>query len=64
MNWIMAVPKIGVASALIALVIGQLTTSTIIDHFELIGGRHIPIDWKRIVGLVFLVIALFLFYKK
>jgi transporter family-2 protein len=61
---IFAVPKIGVATAVVCLITGQILTSTIIDHFNLFGGRQIPVDWKRITGIVFLAIALVLFYKK
>lgn len=59
-----AVPKIGIAAALIALIIGQITSSTIIDHFGFLGSKQIPINWRRIVGLFFLGISLILFYKK
>jgi len=61
---VLAVPKLGVASALVAVIAGQILASTIIDHFGLFGGRHIPIDWQRSVGLVLLATALILFYKK
>lgn len=61
---VFAVPKIGVASSMIAVIAGQLVTSTILDHFGVISGKPIPIDWQRIVGLVLLAGALFLFYKK
>lgn len=61
---VFAVPKIGVASAMVAVIAGQIVTSTIIDHFGLIGGKPIPIDWQRVVGIVLLAGALVLFYKK
>jgi transporter family-2 protein len=61
---VMAVPKIGVATTLIAVISGQLLASTVIDHFGLLGGRQIPIDWQRGLGLVLLAAAMFLFYRK
>lgn len=61
---VFAVPKIGVASSMIAVIAGQLVTSTILDHFGVMSGKPIPIDWQRVVGLVLLAGALFLFYKK
>lgn len=61
---VIAVPRIGIAAALITLIAGQIASSTLIDHFGFIGSREIPLDWKRILGLCFLGAALFLFYKK
>lgn len=61
---VFAVPKIGVATAMVAVITGQLFASTLIDHFGWIVGRQIPIDWRRVTGLILLAAALFLFYKK
>lgn len=61
---VVAVPRIGIAAALITLIMGQVISSTVIDHFGIIGDKNIPIDWKRITGLLFMGAALFLFYKK
>ncbi|WP_370541849.1 DMT family transporter [Alicyclobacillus sp. SO9] len=38
--------------------------SAVIDNFELFGGRVIPFDWQRLLGLVFMGAAVFLFYYK
>lgn len=64
MVMVVAVPRIGIAAALITLIAGQLTSSTLIDHFGIIGDRQIPLDWKRIAGLVLMGIAILLFYRK
>ncbi len=61
---VLTVPHIGVASALIAVVCGQILMSTVIDHFGFITGNPIPVDWKRMVALVLLGVALYLFYKR
>lgn len=61
---VFAVPKIGVASSMVAVIAGQLLTSTILDHFGVMSGKPIPIDWQRVVGIVLLAAALFLFYKR
>lgn len=61
---VFAVPKIGVASSMVAVIAGQLLTSTILDHFGVMSGKPIPIDWQRVLGIVLLAAALFLFYKK
>lgn len=60
---VLSVPAIGVASTLIAVIMGQVLTSTVLDHFGL-AGRSIPIDWQRMLGIAFLAAALFLFYRR
>lgn len=61
---VLAVPKIGVASSIVAVIAGQILMSSILDHFGLFGGRQIPFDLKRAAGLVLMLGALYLFYKK
>jgi transporter family-2 protein len=61
---VIAVPKIGMTVAMVTLIAGQLTMSTIVDHFGLIGDRNIPLDYNRAVGLVLMMISVFLFCKK
>ncbi|WP_028401623.1 DMT family transporter [Ectobacillus panaciterrae] len=61
---VMVVPKIGVASTLVAIIVGQMIMGSVIDHFALFGGKHIPFDMKRLAALVLLGGALYLFYKK
>lgn len=61
---VIAAPKIGVGSALLASIAGQMVASTLIDHFNLFGGKQIPIDWKRITALLLIAAALYLFNKK
>jgi transporter family-2 protein len=59
-----AVPQVGMATALITLIVGQMTTSLLIDHFGLIGDKIIPIDFKKICGVLLMGMAIYLFYKK
>ncbi|MDR7073583.1 DMT family transporter [Fictibacillus barbaricus] len=61
---VLTVPKIGVASAIISVIVAQLITSSFIDHFGLLGMKQIPIDGQRILGFLFLIAALFLFTKR
>lgn len=48
-------PKIGVGNAIIFVVVAQIFTAVIIDHFGLFGAQVQTIDWKRALGIVFLV---------
>ena len=61
---VLVVPKIGVGSALIAAIAGQMLMSTLIDHFDVFGGKQVLIDWKRVVALILLGFAIYLFNKK
>ncbi|MFD1736474.1 DMT family transporter [Bacillus salitolerans] len=60
---VLVVPKLGVATSIMAVIVGQLLMSSILDHYGLLG-KQIPFDLKRGLGIVLLVSALFLFYKK
>ena len=57
------VPKIGVASAITAVIVGQLFISVTLDHFGFFTIQRIPIDGYRISGLVLLLVSLFLIFK-
>ncbi|WHX98130.1 DMT family transporter [Neobacillus sp. DY30] len=57
------VPKIGVASAITAVIVGQLFISVTLDHFGIFTNQRIPIDWYRISGLALLLVSLFLIFK-
>lgn len=60
---IVAIPKIGVISANISAVIGQLTMGMVIDHFGWFEGLTIHFDIKRVIALIIMLIALRLIYK-
>jgi transporter family-2 protein len=51
---ILAVPRIGAAAALAATIASQLAAGAMLDHFGLMGGRHIPLDSWRAIGIVLL----------
>ena len=61
---VVAVPRIGIAASLVTLIAGQLVCSIIIDHFALMGGAQIPVDWKRLLGLALVGVAVYLFYDR
>lgn len=47
-----SMPKIGVAPATTAIILGQVFTAVIIDHFGIFGMHKLPFNWLRIVGTV------------
>ena len=61
---IVAVPRIGTTSALAAVIGAQLTTGILLDHFGLFGFRVIPLDGKRMIGVVLLMAGTALIFRK
>lgn len=61
---VFVVPKIGVATTLIAVIAGQIILGVIIDYFGLFGGQRIPLDVKKIIAIVLLFTSLYLFNHK
>lgn len=54
----MAVPVIGIAMSMIAILAGQIGKSLLIDHFGWLGMPKKKMDKNRLIALVFIVIAL------
>ncbi len=57
------IPRIGVGTALIILLAGQLLIGTILDHFGLLGASVRPLDTTRIVGLSVVLLGVWLSVK-
>lgn len=49
-----SLPRAGVANATTAIIVGQVTTAMVIDHFGLFGLEQIPVSWWKGLGLLFL----------
>lgn len=60
---IFSVNKIGVASTLMAVVLGQILLGAMIDHFGWFGGESHPITVKKMVAILLLIISLYLFNR-
>jgi len=60
---VIGVPRIGVIATNIAGIIGQLVIGMLIDNFGWFDSLVIPLDWKRSVALLFMIIALYFIYK-
>ena len=59
----LATPVIGIAMTMIGILAGQVFKSLVIDHFGLLGTPHRRIDARRIIALLFIIIALALVAK-
>ncbi|MBN6710885.1 DMT family transporter [Haemophilus haemoglobinophilus] len=55
-------PKIGVTNMLFFIIVGQLLTALIIDHFGLIGMVQRPVNLWQIIGFIVIGIGLLLFF--
>ncbi len=57
------IPRVGVATALIILLAGQLLIGTILDHFGLLGAIQRPLEFSRIFGLAIVLAGVWLTVK-
>ena len=57
------IPRIGVATALIILLAGQLFIGTVLDHFGFLGAAVRPLDFTRIFGLSVVLVGVWLSVK-
>lgn len=58
-----SIPKVGVANATTAIIVGQVLTAVAIDHFGIFGLERIPCGWSQIGGLLLLAIGAKLLLK-
>ena len=53
-------PKIGIGTAILCVLLGQIFSAALIDHFGWFGAPRSPIDLKKLIGLVLMVAGLWL----
>ena len=58
MTWI--APKFGVGNAVAFVLLGQIISMAIIDHFGLFSATYHPISAQRLVGLALMAIGVFM----
>jgi transporter family-2 protein len=58
-----AVPHIGLGNAIFIVLIGQLITAAVIDHFGLLGVVQSPVTARRALGLALMAIGVLLARK-
>lgn len=61
---ILAVPRIGTTAVMAGVIAGQLATGVILDHFGLFGLRQVPMEPKRLFGMVLLTAGAALVLRK
>ncbi|KUK32174.1 MAG: Uncharacterized protein XD63_0600 [Thermoanaerobacterales bacterium 50_218] len=49
-----SIPRLGVAVATTVIIVGQVATALLIDHFGLFGLKEVPFTWWKVLGLILL----------
>ncbi|MFT5226283.1 MAG: transporter family-2 protein [Polaribacter sp.] len=57
------IPKVGVANTMIAVILGQVLLSLLLDHYGVLGVEVREIGWPRIVGASLVLLGLVLVVK-
>lgn len=57
-------PKFGVGNAVAFVLLGQLISIALIDHYKLMGALHHPITFQRFSGLVLMAVGVFLAVRR
>ncbi|HHX95804.1 MAG TPA: DMT family transporter [Clostridia bacterium] len=52
-----SIPKVGVALATTAIIVGQVSTAMLIDQFGLFGLEKVPFTFMKLAGLIFLALG-------
>lgn len=52
-------PKLGIGMSLVCVLLGQLITMTMIDHFALFGMPRISLSIERIIGLLLMLAGIY-----
>lgn len=55
-----AFPRIGQVAGQGALIFAQMAVAIVVDTLALAGGAPIPLDWKRLLGLIVLAFGTYL----
>ena len=54
---VVSIPKLGASIATTAIIVGQVLTACLIDHFGLFGLERSPMNWLKLLGLVLVAIG-------
>ncbi|ELS59880.1 hypothetical protein BSI_33960 [Bacillus inaquosorum KCTC 13429] len=59
---VISVPFVGVGLTMVAVIIGQLIMSMIIEHYGWLGSKKTRINKEKIFAVISMIIALILIY--
>lgn len=61
---IVGVPRIGTTAVLALTIVSQLVAGLVMDHYGVFGMRGIPIDFKRLLGVILLLAGVMLICRR
>lgn len=61
---IFAIPRIGTAATMAAVIAAQLLTGLVMDHYGVFGFRGAPVDAWRVIGIVCLLLGAVLVFRR
>ncbi len=64
LNTILAVPRIGVLTTVLAMILGNLVVAAVIDNFGWFGLAVTPFGWRRLLGFVLVLAGLLLTLRR
>jgi transporter family-2 protein len=54
---IITVPRIGTVAVMAGVIAGQLATGALLDHFGFFGFQQVPLEPKRVIGIMLLTVG-------
>ncbi|MGQ9558618.1 MAG: DMT family transporter [Desulfurispora sp.] len=60
----LSIPRVGVAPATTAIILGQVFTAGLIDHFGFCGVDRLTFSWCRIVGTLLMALGAYFLLRK
>ena len=54
---VISIAKLGAAVATTSIIVGQVLTACLLDHFGLFGLEKIPLTWMKLLGVGFLALG-------
>ncbi len=64
LNTILAVPRIGALTTVLAMICGNLIMAAVIDHFGWFGLPVTPFGWRRLAGFALVLAGLLLIFRR
>lgn len=57
-------PKFGIGNSIAFVLLGQIISMALIDHFKLLGAIYSPITPQRLLGIVLMAVGVFLAVRR
>ena len=61
-SWV--APKFGFGNAITFILLGQLISMCVIDHFSLFNAVQYAFSWKRLLGILLMISGIYLIVKR